>query len=59
MGGSGLRNRGRPQALAAAVLTNVVGSSFIGPDGLLKVWGNRKIAFVSAVANNRDLAKNL
>lgn len=52
-------SRGALPTLAAAVFLDIIGGSFIGPDGFLEMRGGPKLARVSALANNQDLAQNL
>lgn len=52
-------SRGALPTLVAAIFPDIVGGSFIGPDGCLEMRGDPKLARVSALANNQDLAENL
>ena len=48
-----------PTALAACVYPDLIGASFIGPNGFLEMRGTPKLTRARALAYDQVLAKNL
>ena len=52
-------SQGALPTLAACVFPDLIGASFIGPNGLMEMRGTPKLTRARALAYDKSLAKNL